>query len=132
MQCVIQKPSCLSLISCRRLTGEAFTRGEELPSLRRPPEGRSTINCAAYLVTPADVTVQIRRVSQAAGGVRYAADQLVNTDTQGVVSGEVHGGGKRCLSRFEANSRARRTFAFLTKNRRKDLHDGFCTKARSR
>ena len=60
---------------------EAFTRGEELPTLRRPPVGRATVQCSAYLVTPAGVPVNVREVPQRAGGVRYAVDQLVNPDS---------------------------------------------------
>jgi hypothetical protein len=52
-------------------SSEVFKRGEQLPSLRLPPEGPSTVCCSAYLVTPADVRVNIREVPQRAGGVRY-------------------------------------------------------------
>ena len=68
---------------------EAFTRGEELPTLRLPPQGRSTVACSAYLVTPAGVTVNVREVPQRAGGIRYAVDQLFNPD-----SIEVNHGGR--------------------------------------
>jgi hypothetical protein len=60
---------------------ESFTHGEALPTLRCAPEGRSTVCCGAYLVTPAGVTVQVRKVPQTAGGIRYAVDQLVNPDS---------------------------------------------------
>lgn len=68
---------------------EAFTRGEELPSLRQPPAGRSTTCCTAYLVTPAGVVVRVREVPQRPGGVRYAVDQLVNPDSM-----EINHGGR--------------------------------------
>ena len=61
--------------------GMAFSRGEELPTLRLVTEGRATIHCAAYLVTPAGVAVNVREVPQRAGGVRYAVDQLANPDS---------------------------------------------------
>jgi hypothetical protein len=60
---------------------EAFTRGEQLPSLRQPPSGQSMVECPDYLVTPAGVAVQVREVPQVAGGIRYAIDQLVNPDS---------------------------------------------------
>lgn len=56
-------------------------RGEGLPTLRLAPEGRSTVQCSAYLVTPARVIVNVREVPQRAGGVRYAVDQLMNPDS---------------------------------------------------
>ncbi len=59
----------------------AWSRGEELPSLRQPAPGRSTVQCPVYLVTPAEVAVQVREVTQVAGGKRYAVDQLVNPDS---------------------------------------------------
>jgi hypothetical protein len=60
---------------------DSFTRGVELPTLRRAPDCRSTVCCPAYLVTPAGAKVRVREVPQAAGGVMYAVDQLHNPDS---------------------------------------------------
>jgi hypothetical protein len=68
---------------------EAFRGGEELPSLWRAPEGRSTVCCSAYLVTPAGVAVNVRQVPQRGGGMRYAVDQLANPDSM-----EINHGGR--------------------------------------
>jgi hypothetical protein len=66
---------------------EAFTRGEDLPTLRRPPEDRSSVGCPAYLVTPVGVAVRVREVPQRAGGIRYAVDQLINPESMTINHG---------------------------------------------
>lgn len=60
---------------------QSYASGTALPSLREPAAHPNAIAGAQYLVTPADQSVGIREVSQKAGGIRYAIDQLVNPDS---------------------------------------------------
>jgi len=54
--------------------------GVSLPSLRLPAESSAT-DCATYLVMPRGLPVNVRPISQRAGGILYAVDQLVNPDS---------------------------------------------------
>ncbi|MET3493473.1 hypothetical protein [Variovorax boronicumulans] len=51
--------------------------GRALPSLR-VPAAASSIDCATYLVMPADVAVQVRPIPTSLGATRFAIDQLLN------------------------------------------------------
>lgn len=51
--------------------------GRALPSLHVPAAG-SSMDCATYLVMPADVAVQVRPVPTSLGPTRFAIDQLLN------------------------------------------------------
>lgn len=51
--------------------------GQALPSLHSPASG-SSVNCATYLVLPADVAVEVRQVQMKTGHTRFAVDQLLN------------------------------------------------------
>src|SRR5262245_63908651 len=59
----------------------AVAKGAEIPTLREMIKSPSAINGPSYLVTPADVPVQVREVPQIGGGMRYAVDQLMNPDS---------------------------------------------------
>jgi hypothetical protein len=59
---------------------EVFHSGAELPTLRSAAS-RQSIQCPTYLVMPASAPVNVRRVPQRKGGVRYAIDQMENPDT---------------------------------------------------
>jgi hypothetical protein len=59
----------------------AVAKGEQIPTLWEMAKSPSAINCPSYLVTPADVPVQVREVPQISGGTRYAVDQLINPDS---------------------------------------------------
>ena len=55
--------------------------GASIPTLRSPAPHESAIACPQYLVTAAGCQVAIREVRQDRGGVRYAIDQLTNSDS---------------------------------------------------
>jgi|SRR5882672_6636406 len=59
---------------------ESFVFGSTLPTLRQPAAEQSA-SCATYLVTPAEVAVNVRPVQQRAGGTLFAVDQLTNPDS---------------------------------------------------
>lgn len=59
----------------------AIARGVDIPTLRKPTKGPNAINSPSYLVTPFDVAVQVRDVSQKSGGMLYAVDQLINPES---------------------------------------------------
>ena len=55
--------------------------GAAIPTLRSPAPHPSAIACPQYLVTSADYRITIRDVPQASGGIRYAVDQLANSES---------------------------------------------------
>jgi hypothetical protein len=57
------------------------TQGVNIPTLKVNVPGPNALHSQRYLVTPADVVVQIREVPQTSGGLRYAFDQLINPDS---------------------------------------------------
>jgi hypothetical protein len=57
-----------------------------LPTLREPAASQ-TGACATYVIVPAALEVRVRPVPQAAGGVKYAVDQLENPDSATLTHG---------------------------------------------
>lgn len=64
--------------------------GAALPTLRQPAPHREAVGCPWYLVMPPDLSVQVREVTQRAGGMKYAVDQLINPDSIVVSHGGVY------------------------------------------
>jgi hypothetical protein len=71
---------------------DVFHAGVGLPTLRLPA-CRQSIECPTYLVLPASTRVNVRSVSQRAGGTRYAIDQLENPDSVTFTHGGVYSQG---------------------------------------
>ncbi|MEX0702312.1 MAG: hypothetical protein WD069_09475 [Planctomycetales bacterium] len=57
------------------------TKGSDIPTLRDLMEAPNAIACPSYLVTLDGAAVQVREVPQQCGGIHYAVDQLINTDS---------------------------------------------------
>ena len=64
--------------------------GTLLPTLREPPPADSAIAGHSYLVTERETVPLVRRISLAAGGTRYAVDQLNNPDSIELLPGSWH------------------------------------------
>ena len=60
--------------------------GASLPSLRLPAESSSS-KCPTYLVTPSELSVNVRPVPQRLGGIHYAVDQLANQSSIALTHG---------------------------------------------
>jgi hypothetical protein len=59
----------------------AVRRGMDIPTLREVMEAPNAIACPSYLVTLEGAAVQVRKVPQQSGGIRYAVDQFANPDS---------------------------------------------------
>jgi len=59
----------------------SVSSGVAIPTLRSPAPFPNAISCPAYLVTAAGHPITIRDIPQKSGGIRYAIDQLVNSES---------------------------------------------------